>query len=137
LLLQCYPLGKAPTPCPSALLLRTDVVRAVGGFEESFRGPYQLYEDQAFLAKIFLTRPVYVSEASWDRYRLHDRQCISVVTGAGKYDAVRSYYLAWFSAYLDREGLGNGPLKRALRKARRPYRHPRLHALMKRLSGGA
>ena len=46
-----YPLGEAAAPCPSDLLLRRDVVTALGGFEEHFTGPRQLYEDQAFLGE--------------------------------------------------------------------------------------
>ena len=53
--------SKAPTPCPSDILLRRETVQNVGGFEESFLGPYQLFEDQAFLSKVYLQTPVFVS----------------------------------------------------------------------------
>lgn len=44
-LIQLYPLGQAAPPCPSDLLMRRSVVEAIGGFEESFTGPLQLYEE--------------------------------------------------------------------------------------------
>ena len=44
-LVQLYPLGQAAPPCPSDLLMRRSIVEAIGGFEESFTGPLQLYED--------------------------------------------------------------------------------------------
>ena len=49
--LALYPLGKAAAPCPSDMMLRRDAVNAVGGFEEHFTGPRQMYEDQAFPGK--------------------------------------------------------------------------------------
>jgi glycosyltransferase involved in cell wall biosynthesis len=137
LLLRCYPLGAAPTPCPSDVMLRKSAVSRIGGFEERFRGIYMLYEDQAFYAKIFLESPVFVASACWDRYRIHDQQCVSVVTGAGQYHTVRSFYLDWFASYLERKRVGDRALLRALRKARRPYAHPWLDRLLKRLQGRA
>jgi len=53
--------SRSPTSCPSDILLRRELVEHVGSFEESFRGAYQLYEDQAFLAKVYLKAPVFVA----------------------------------------------------------------------------
>ena len=43
------------TPSNSNILVRREVVAAVGGYEESFRG---IFEDQAFLAKVCLQAPI-------------------------------------------------------------------------------
>ena len=66
-----YPLGSALAPCPSDLLLRRDLVESIGGFEEHFIGPRQMYEDQAFLAKLYLEAAVYFSSHVWLNYRQH------------------------------------------------------------------
>ncbi len=60
--LALYPLSKASAPCPSDLLLRRELIASLGGFEEHFTGPRQLYEDQAFLAKLYLAAPVYFAD---------------------------------------------------------------------------
>ena len=42
------------SPCPSDILVLRTACDRIGGFEESFTGNYQLYEDQAFLTKLYL-----------------------------------------------------------------------------------
>jgi glycosyltransferase involved in cell wall biosynthesis/SAM-dependent methyltransferase len=104
MLLTClYPLGKAAAPCPSDLLIRRDVFTRIDGFEESFTGKYQLYEDQAFLAKVYLKEAVFVSSECWDWYRIHPGSCVSVVTESGEYHAVRLFFLKWLENYLSKE----------------------------------
>jgi glycosyltransferase involved in cell wall biosynthesis len=122
-----YPLGRAFAPCPSDLLLRGDLVRVIGGFEEHFTGPRQMYEDQAFLAKLYLEAPVYFSSKVWLNYRQHPNSCVATVTRDGRYDEVRQYFLAWFEGYLStRAARSSAPVGRRLRRALWPYRHPRL-----------
>src|SRR5205807_873118 len=76
----------------------------VAGFEEQFRHELQMYEDQAFLAKLYLAAPVYVSSRVWDRYRQHSASCVSSVKRSGQYHAVRRFFLSWLEGYLrDRE----------------------------------
>jgi glycosyltransferase involved in cell wall biosynthesis len=124
LALALYPLGEGAAPCPSDLLLRRVAIEAVGGFEEHFRGDYQLYEDQGFLAKLYLRWPVYVSGACWDRYRQRPNSCVATVKEAGRYDAVRVYFLRWLQGYLEREGIRDPAVRGALARALRPYRWP-------------
>jgi glycosyltransferase involved in cell wall biosynthesis len=122
--LALYPLGAAAAPCPSDLLLRRDVVAALGGFEEHFTGPRQMYEDQGFLAKLYLAAPVFFSDRVWLSYRQHADSCVAEVTRDGRYDEVRLYFLTWLERYL--AGLPNPDprVRTALRRALWPYRHP-------------
>jgi glycosyltransferase involved in cell wall biosynthesis len=99
LLTLLYPLGTAYAPCPSDLLLRREMTQRIGGFEDSFRGVYQMFEDQAFLSKVYLKEPVFVANECWDRYRQHPDQCVSVVEKAGQHHSVRLFFLNWLEEY--------------------------------------
>ncbi|HEY3148214.1 MAG TPA: glycosyltransferase family 2 protein [Dongiaceae bacterium] len=130
--LALYPLGAAAAPCPSDLLLRREVVVALGGFEEHFTGPRQLYEDQGFLAKLYLAAPVFFSDRIWLSYRQHAESCVAEVTRNGRYDEVRLYFLNWLERYL--AGLPNVDprVRTALRRAFWRYRHPVIHKVAQR-----
>lgn len=126
-LLRVYPLGKADPPCPSDLLMRRSIVEAIGGFEEAFTGPLQLYEDQAFLAKLFLEGTVYFSDRVWLDYRVHENSCTARVNREQLQPEVRRYCLDWFEQYLAGTRHRNDPhIRFALMRALRPYRHPHL-----------
>jgi glycosyltransferase involved in cell wall biosynthesis len=124
--LKLYPLGHGNSPCPSDLLLRATVVREVGGFEENFSGHNQLYEDQAFLAKLYLKSPIYIASNIWLKYRKHQKSCVElVVITAGKYHDVRHYFLLWFEKYVATHGL-DGRTVAAIHRALRRYRQPQI-----------
>ena len=126
-LLKLYPLGSADPPCPSDLMIRSAAIDSVGGFEESFTGPMQLYEDQAFLTKFYLQRTIYFSDRVWLDYRLHDESCTSWVHRQGLGPEVRGRCLAWFEAYLAASPYRFDPrIRLALMRRLRPYRHPRI-----------
>jgi glycosyltransferase involved in cell wall biosynthesis len=116
LLTLLYPLGKAPAPCPSDILIRRDSIERVGGFEESFdvQPNYQLYEDQAFLAKVYLNFPVFASNECWDRYRLHPDSCSSLVTTEGHYYLIRLFFLNWLKDYLTQSRINDKQVWEAL-----------------------
>ena len=129
-LLSLYPLGKAEAPCPSCLIVRRSVVETVGGFEASFTGRLQLYEDQAFLAKVYLRTPVYLSDRTWFKYRQHDSSCVAENIKDGHYDVVRQHFLAWLARHLTEVGITDSRVWRKLCVAEWPYRHPRLHGTL-------
>lgn len=119
-----YPLGNGTAPCPSDLLIRRDAIIQIGGFEEDFSGERQLYEDQAFLAKMYLEHSVFVSSECWDRYRIHSDSCVSVVTNAGQYESVRLFFLNWLETYLLKRSIKDERIWAALRQAMASYRQP-------------
>lgn len=127
MLMRAYPLGAGAAPCPSNLLLRREVVDQVGGFEEDFRGLYQLYEDQAFLVKVYLHTTVFVSSECWARYRQHSDSCMSRVAQAGQYYAVRGFFLRWLEAYLRQQDVHDPAIQQTLQRAMRPYRYAALY----------
>src|SRR5690606_7282540 len=70
-----YPLGTGTAPCPSDIMVRRSAMIRVGGFDEAFTGRMQLYEDQTFLAKIYVHERVHVASETWTEYRVHDGSC--------------------------------------------------------------
>ncbi|HKC23928.1 MAG TPA: glycosyltransferase, partial [Thermoanaerobaculia bacterium] len=126
LALRLYPLAKGTAPCPSDLLLRKELVERIGGFEERFHREYQLYEDQAFLSKVYLNAAVYVSSRTWDLYRIHPASCDAAVIGSGRYHEVRRFFLEWLEGYYRDHGIADPALRAALGRALFPYRHPLL-----------
>ena len=76
--------SRVPTPCPSVVLVRRGLAVEVGGFDDGLHP----FEDQAFLAKVYLRVPVYVAGESWILYRQHPASAVARMTAAGsKYDA--------------------------------------------------
>jgi len=124
--LALYPLGKADAPCPSDMMIRTGSLKALGGFEEQFTA---MYEDQAFLAKLYLAAPVYFSKKIWLRYRQHAGSSVAVAHESGKYHDSRLRFLNWFEVYLATKENPDRQVLAALRRAFRPYRQPRIHFL--------
>ena len=115
--------GDALVPCAHSLLVRTAVLRRVGGFEQQFRG---MFEDQAFYAKLMLAERVLVVDRSWERYRQHaDSMCAVSDRSGGTRDANRRY-LEWLAEYLDAVSCRDEGVHRALRRALRPFHQPRV-----------
>ncbi|HYE55771.1 MAG TPA: glycosyltransferase family 2 protein [Chitinophagaceae bacterium] len=131
-----YPLGKGAAPCPSGLMIRRDVMLQEGGFEENFTGPYQMYEDQAYLCKIYLHHPVYITSACNNLYRQRQGSLVRWVTDEGRYHKVRKFFLEWLQQYLKRQRINDPAIHRLLRKALLPYRYPFLRYIKRLLSNG-
>ncbi|KAA6437864.1 glycosyltransferase family 2 protein [Rufibacter glacialis] len=132
LLHHLYPLGEGAAPVPSGLIIETQAFRELGGFEDSFKKEYGLYEDQAFLSKIYLREKVYVSSASNNLYRQRPESIVASVHADGKYHAVRRYFLLWFKDYLRKEGIEDKKIQALLQKALFQYEYPRLYSFSNR-----
>lgn len=122
--LGTYPLGKAQAPCPSTLMVRRSLINRISGFEEQFRGPYSLYEDQALLTKCYLDAPVYMVSETWCKYRQHSSSIMAEVLGSGKYDQVRQFYLDWLETYLARKGIADRRVHAKLARVKMRYGNP-------------
>lgn len=116
-----YPLGSGTAPSVNTIIVRSDVVRRVGGWVESFR---IAYTDQAFLVKIYLHGSVYVASNCWDMYRQRpDSSSHTALAGPG-YRQTRLNFLLWFKEYLREQGLENSKAARLLSQAMWVHRHP-------------
>jgi glycosyltransferase involved in cell wall biosynthesis len=123
-----YPLGPGPAPCPSDLIIRKSAIEILGGFEESFRGIYQMYEDQAFLIKAYLSIPAFVSGRCFVRYRQHPTACSIAGRDSGNYLEARRFFLEYLQRYLRAQRITDGRIWQAVARAWWPYRHPYLAA---------
>lgn len=129
------------TPGTCSLLMRREAVEAVGGFVGSFRG---MYEDQAFLMKMFLEFPVFVAGGSTSLYRQHAASACRRFEVAGLYRAGRHHlahqqFLEWFAGYVADKRVDDVRVLRALDDALLPYHHPwrhRLRAFDEQLTAG-
>jgi glycosyltransferase involved in cell wall biosynthesis len=121
--------SRAPTPGPGEFLVRRSSFERAGGFENEWR---TLFEDQVFLAKLYLAEPVFVCDEAWIRYRRHD-QSSTRLAGADGRNALGLQYLDWLERYLRENGIRDRPVWRALRRKRGRYKHPRAYALARHL----
>ena len=94
----------------------------------------QLYEDQAFLAKVYLAAPVYFSDCVWINYREHPESCMARFSRDGHDDEVRLYFLNWLGRYLTAIPHPHPDVRAALQRSLWRFRHPVLSAAVQRSS---
>lgn len=126
LMLSLYPLGTGAAPCPSGMMVQRAVLRRCP-FEELFTGVFQVYEDQAFLSKIYLKETVYVSHSFRIKYRQRPASLMAELHQSHNYAKVRSHFLYWLRDYLNAQPSRYRQVERLLRKAQMPYRDPVLY----------
>jgi hypothetical protein len=115
----------AAVPGICSLLVRRDAAKAVGGFDDRFRG---VFEDQVFFSRIGLHHPVLVTDDETTRYRQHGASCCAGALRSGEYDPFlpnpgRGRYLVWLQDALSEQGCEDRALRQALRRELRPYGH--------------
>lgn len=114
------------TPATCSILFRREILEVTGGFEERFQG---MYEDQAFLSKVYLKVPVFVMDEALDLYRQHDASACAIASRNGVYRAIgpsssHRVLLEWLKDYLKDEQIEDPQVLRAFDKALWPYTHP-------------
>ena len=106
------------------VLVRADVLAAVGVFEDQFTG---MFEDQVFLSKLYLTQECVISGAHTAHYRRHRGSSTARAMEQGAYHPIhlnRSHetFLRWLSAHpLVQTGEANEELRDLLAGALAAY----------------
>lgn len=95
----------------SNIMLRRETIERVRGFEDAFTG---MHEDQAFLAKVYVNSPVFVSASCWDLYRQHRESCHELAERKGKRASTEIFYLNWLNEYLEKNKITDPELLNAL-----------------------
>lgn len=131
-LMTLYLRNGGAVPCTCGLLVRRDLVLALGGFDESIQ---HMYEDQVFLAKICLSAPVFVEDGCWDKYRQHQGSSSFMAIRNGEYhptklNPVRLTFLRWLEGYMLSQNIQNDSLRRALRRVLWHYRYPKFAPIL-------
>jgi hypothetical protein len=102
---------------------------SLGGFEEQFTGPRQLFEDQAFLAKLYLVAPVYFSGDIWLDYRQHADSCVATVSRSAQEEEVRRFFFQWLANYIGQQPQVDIRVRTALGRTLWRDRHPRIYRI--------
>lgn len=113
---------------PGGVLAKKEIIERVGGGENNFRGSY---EDAIVHVKVCLKYPVYVTNESWYKYRIHPDSCQRVIIRSGQAEAKRLLYLEWVENYLKEQKITKKKVWQSLNFALFPYRHPYLYRLQK------
>jgi glycosyltransferase involved in cell wall biosynthesis len=122
-LLRLLLCGGGAIPCICSFLIERDLVEAVGGFEETIQ---HLYEDQVFLAKIFLTSPIFVEDGYWEKYRQRSDSSWHLSMSSGADEQARSIFLKWLERHLTDREFKDIEIWQLLQKELWKYRHPLL-----------
>ncbi len=131
---ELYPLSHGQAPCPSGIIIKSSVLKKHGGFEESFIGEYQVYEDQAFLTKMYLNECIYISSACNNYYRQRANSVMDATRALGHYHTARKFYLSWLKTYLRKNKIKNRAVHFLLWKAGLNYTNPFFYRSINKLN---
>lgn len=119
LMKSLYPLGVGQPPCPSGIIIKREAFLRSKGFEPVFSGVYQLYEDQAFLSKIYLKEIIFVSGKANNRYRKRTDSVSSAANDTTFYEMVRNFYLDWLESYLYQQHISDNEIAALIHSVRK------------------
>ncbi len=113
-------------PANCSLLIRSQLFKTLGGFEDDFGS---MYEDSVFLAKAFLEASVFVTGDCSAVYRQHPNSTCNLAVQSGTFhptepNAARGAFLRWLETYLISKGFKNTEVWRTLQRELWPYAHP-------------
>jgi glycosyltransferase involved in cell wall biosynthesis len=114
---------------PSSVMVRTSILRAVGGYEESFRDEY---EDVMANSKICLDYPVICAGESFYKYRQHEGSCCAETRRTGRQRSRYLIFLNKLKAYMESKGKTSGPAWDALQQQLQPYQNKIRYAVSER-----
>lgn len=116
LFVNSYPFGIYGAPTPASFVLRRSAFELVGGYPEAFNATTDpLYEDIAFLSKIYLQVPVYVTGLCTDRCRCRpDSEWIKAL-GTNRDEHGRRFYFQWLRGYLRSHAVLDPSVGKAMR----------------------
>lgn len=129
LIFKLYPLGIGDAPCMNSILIETALVRTIGGFDESFVGRNSLYEDQAFLFKVYFHAIVYVSSLCNNVYRQRPDSSMHKLLAAGNYKSGRKYFLKWLKSFLKDQYVQYPAVNALYKKSSLSYNYQRIYKL--------
>lgn len=125
LFVNSYPFGDFGAPTPASFLLRRSAFELVGGFPEEFNPATDpLYEDVAFLSKIYLQVPVYVTGLCTDRCRCRPDTLWISALGTNRDEYARRYYFQWLKSYLHSQAGVDPSVWKAMRRKGWMYLRP-------------
>jgi glycosyltransferase involved in cell wall biosynthesis len=117
-------------PCICSVLVRCEIAKSIGGFEEEFRGQY---EDQAFFVKAGLQAPVFVASECWSRYRQHADSSWLVTQKTDQQHTMRLYFLNWLAEYLYEQEVKDTEVWKLLQEAQLQVHSKQLEQLERAL----
>jgi glycosyltransferase involved in cell wall biosynthesis len=95
--------GSIPPPC--SVLVRSEVTRSVGGFED-ISHPYQgQYDDQIFFVKVALEASAFAASECWSKYRRHPDSTTIVAQKANLHLYAQRLFFDWIAEYLFKRGV--------------------------------
>jgi glycosyltransferase involved in cell wall biosynthesis len=124
-----YPLGKGSGFCTCGLIIKKKLLDEIGGFDESFTGKNQLYEDQVLFVKLYLHANVYISSLCNNYYRQRPESLMHSLYAEGYSLHGKLFFLNWLKAYLEQNKITDKGILRLLKKAYTPYRYPVLYKI--------
>jgi glycosyltransferase involved in cell wall biosynthesis len=128
-LLQQWLRDETFQPCTSEFIAKTEALRAVGGWDETFKG---LYEDNVLYTRLFTRFPVYAASHTWSLYRQHPDNCCHQAMARGEWalgkpSPAKERILLWIQRHLEATNCQDPAVLRTLQEALLPFRNPALY----------